>query len=151
VQIRAEPGLTEPIRQLLQEHLANMQAITPPESTHALDDDAMTSSELTYWSAWDDEQLVGCGALKRLDTHSGEVKAMRTTDAARGRGIGRAILEAIIGEARRRGYASLMLETGSMDAFIPARTLYASHGFAVRGPFGNYVEDPNSVCMELTL
>lgn len=151
VQIRAEAGLTDPVRALLAEHLADMRDITPPESTHALDERAMTAPDLSYWSAWDGEQLLGCGALKVLDATHGEIKAMRTPASARGRGAGRAILEAILDEARRRGYVSVCLETGSMEAFVPARTLYASRGFVERGPYGDYVDDPNSVFMELVL
>ena len=149
--IRQETGLTDPIRELLAEHLADMRAVTPPESVHALDETAMTAPELSYWTAWDGDTLLGCGALKALDARHGEVKAMRTPAVARGRGAGRAVLEAILDEARARDYAAVYLETGAMEAFIPARTLYAARGFVERGPFGDYGPDPNSVFMELVL
>jgi putative acetyltransferase len=103
------------------------------------------------WSAWEDGALLGCGALKALAEDCGEVKAMRTHDEHRRRGVGSRILEHIIEEARRRGYRWLYLETGALPAFAPGRALYARYGFAFRGPFADYVDDPNSVFMEKAL
>lgn len=144
--------LTRPeIHALLEEHLQSMHAISPPESVHALDLARLRSPDITFWSAWDGTWLAGCGALKRLDRTHGEVKSMRTTAAYRRTGVGRALLVHIIGVARARGYARLSLETGSMEAFHPARELYRSFGFAYCGPFGPYAEDPNSVFMTLQL
>jgi putative acetyltransferase len=128
-----------------------MHQITPPESVHALGLEALRSPEITLWSAWDGEVLLGCGALKALDGESGEIKAMRTDDAHRRRGVGSRILERIIQEARRRGYRRLYLETGSMAEFFAAQALYRRYGFEFRGPFGDYVEDPNSVFMSKDL
>lgn len=136
---------------LLQEHLDEMYAVTPHESVHALDLARLRVPEVTFWTAWDGEALAGCGALKALDARSGEIKSMRTARSHRGRGVGRRILEHILDEARRRGYEALYLETGAMDFFAPARGLYARHGFTLRGPFGDYREDPNSVFMEKAL
>jgi putative acetyltransferase len=139
------------IHALLNEHLQNMYAVSPPESVHALDLDRLRRPEITFWSAWEGSELVGCGALKELDPRHGEIKSMRTPEVLRRRGAGRALLTHIIQVARSRGYQRLSLETGSQDAFKPAQTLYASAGFAVCGPFGDYIEDPNSVFMSLRL
>ena len=147
LQIR-EDDLTGPkIAYFLQEHLDEMHEITPPESIHALDLDALRSPEITFWSAWEGGELLGCGALKELDASSGEIKSMRTAKAHRGQGIASQILEHIIQEAKRRAYNSLNLETGAMAEFAPARALYTRYGFEYRGPFAEYVDDPNSVFM----
>lgn len=139
------------IRALLEEHLAHMRSLSPPESVHALDADRLRSPDVTFWTAWDAGALAGCGALKALDARHGEVKSMRTAAAHRRRGVARRLLAHILDEARRRGYARLSLETGAMDAFAPARALYARHGFAPCAPFAGYVDDPNSVFMTLDL
>jgi putative acetyltransferase len=144
--------LTRPqIQALLNEHLENMRAITPPESVHALDLDRLRTPDITFWSVWDGPQLVGCGALKELDPRHGEVKSMRTPQALRRRGAGRAVLTHIIAIARSRGYQRLSLETGATEPFRPAHALYSSTGFTVCGPFGEYREDPHSVFMTLVL
>lgn len=135
------------IRALLEEHLRSMHELSPPESVHALDLAALRRPEITFWTAWSEEALVGCGALKELDAAHGEVKSMRTPAAHRRSGVGRAMLEHIIAVARSRAYARLSLETGSMDAFLPARRLYESFGFSYCAPFADYAEDPNSVFM----
>jgi putative acetyltransferase len=135
------------IHELLNEHLQDMRAISPPDSVHALDIERLRHPTITFWSAWQDAALVGCGALKELDGGHGEIKSMRTAQAYRRTGAGRAILAHIIGQARARGYRRLSLETGSMDAFVPAHRLYASCGFVFCGPFGDYIEDPHSVFM----
>ena len=140
--------LTGPqIRALLEEHLRNMYEVSPPESVHALDLSALRKPDITFWTAWSDGELQGCGALKELDRTHGEIKSMRTPQALRRRGAGRAMLDHIIEEARRRSYERLSLETGSMEAFAPAQKLYESAGFRTCPPFGDYAEDPNSVFM----
>jgi putative acetyltransferase len=139
------------VHALLEEHLRSMYELTPPESVHALDLDELRSPDITFWSAWDGDTLVGCGALKELDATHGEVKSMRTPARLRRRGAGRAVLAHIIDEARRRGYRRLSLETGSFDAFKPAQRLYESFGFEPCGPFADYSDDPNSVYMTRVL
>ena len=139
------------IRALLNEHLQSMHALSPPESVHALDLEKLRAPGITFWSAWEGTVLLGCGALKELDRTHGEIKSMRTPDAHRRKGTGRAILAHIIETARSRGYERLSLETGSMKAFRPAQRLYESFGFTYCGPFGQYVEDPNSVFMTMRL
>ena len=135
----------EDIANLLQEHLENMKEITPPKSVHALDLEALRSPEITFWTAWSDDELLGCGALKELNSKSGEVKSMRTTKIHLRKGVGSKMIEHIIQEAQRRNYARLYLETGALPEFIPARTLYQRYGFKYTQPFAEYTEDPNSV------
>ena len=139
------------IHALLSAHLHNMYALSPPQSVHALDLGRLRSPEITFWTAWDGNLLIGCGALKELDARHGEIKSMRTPEALRRRGAGRALLNHIIAVARTRGYQRLSLETGSMEAFRPAQKLYESAGFTCCGPFGQYLEDPNSAFMTLRL
>lgn len=139
------------IRALLEEHLADMRRISPPESVHALDLDALRRPEISFWTVWEGDALLGCGALKQLDAAHGEIKSMRTARAHRGKGVARFVLTHILDEARRRGYARLSLETGSQPDFEPARRLYASVGFESCGPFEDYVLDPNSVFMTRSL
>lgn len=139
------------IAELLQEHLDDMHVHSPPESVHALDLDALKKPEITFWTVWLDDRLVGCGALKELDKTHGEIKSMRTPNDFRGKGVGKLMLRHIIDEARRRNYKRLSLETGSMEAFEPARRLYESYGFSECGPFADYVLDPNSLFMAIEL
>lgn len=139
------------IRALLEEHLRHMHELSPPESVHALDLDALRRPEITFWTVWSGAELLGCGALKELDATHGEVKSMRTAAQRRRSGVARAVLAHLIGVARARGYARLSLETGSMPAFEPARRLYAAFGFTDCGPFADYAPDPNSVFMTRTL
>ncbi|MGC1457294.1 MAG: GNAT family N-acetyltransferase [Steroidobacteraceae bacterium] len=139
------------IHALLNEHLRNMYEITPAESVHALDLERLRGPDITFWTAWEESELMGCGALKELDRRHGEIKSMRTPQALRRRGAGRAILNHIIGVARARGYERLSLETGPMQTFKAAQALYASAGFIYCGPFGDYREDPHSVYMTLRL
>ena len=135
------------IRALLEEHLASMRRHSPPESVHALPIEELRKPEITFWTVWENGELLGCGALKELDAQHGEIKSMRTAARHLRKGVARTLLRHIIGEAARRGYRRLSLETGSMAVFEPAHQLYARHGFAVCAPFASYVKDPNSVCM----
>jgi putative acetyltransferase len=139
------------VRELLEEHLRNMRSISPPESVHALDLGGLRRPEVTFWTVWSGDELRGCGALKELDAQHGEIKSMRTALGARRTGVAKAVLEHIIGVARSRRYARLSLETGSQDAFEPARRLYEGFGFDYCPPFEGYVEDPHSVFMTLLL
>jgi putative acetyltransferase len=144
--------LTRPaVHQLLNEHLRNMFALSPPESVHALDIDRLRQPGITFWTAWQGDLLLGCAALKQLDARHGEVKSMRTPAAHRRRGAARALLAHLIEAARSRGYERLSLETGPRSTFEPAHRLYEAFGFADCGPFGDYVQDPHSVFMTLRL
>lgn len=135
------------IHQLLREHLQSMALHSPPESIHALDIDALRQPEITFWTAWEGAQLLGCGALKELDAGHAEIKSMRTSTQHLRKGVARKMLAHIVDEAQRRVYRRLSLETGSANAFAPARKLYESFGFSYCGPFATYVEDPYSVFM----
>jgi len=137
----------DPTRALIARHLAGMRGNSPPGSVHALEIDTLRGPDVTFWSVWLGEEIAGCGALKRLDARRGEFKSMRVADAFLGRGVGKALLEHLIREARARGMESLWLETGSSSAFIPALRLYESAGFVRCGPFDGYTDDPFSVFM----
>src|SRR5262244_1520386 len=123
LEIRLDDLAGVEIRALLAEHLRNMHQLSPPESVHALDIAALRKPEITFWTAWSNGELLGCGALQELSAVHGEVKSMRTVSAHRRKGVARAMLQHIIAEARERSYARLSLETGSMPAFEPARRL----------------------------
>lgn len=135
------------IRALLEEHLASMRRQSPPESVHALPIEGLRQPEVTFWTAWEKGELLGRGALKELDAGHAEIKSMRTAARHLRKGVARTLLDFMIGEAGRRGYRRLSLETGSMAAFEPARQLYARAGFAFCEPFADYLPDPNSVFM----
>lgn len=139
------------IHALLDEHLRSMHAQSPAGSVHALDLARLRDPSISFWSAWDGNTLLGCAAMRELDGQHGEIKSMRTPAARRRQGAGKALLAYLIGEAQRRQYRRLSLETGAQDAFAPARTLYAQAGFVPCGPFGDYRLDPNSVFMMRTL
>jgi putative acetyltransferase len=132
---------------LVARHLRGMHEHSPPGSVHAFGVAGLRQPGVTFWSAWSGEELVGMGALKRLDAERGEIKSMRVADAWLGTGVGRAILDHIVAEARRLGLTSLWLETGSSPAFTPALRLYETAGFTRCGPFDGYVDDPFSVFM----
>jgi putative acetyltransferase len=152
---RDSPGRAD-VQQLLSEHLADMFATSPAESVHALDSAALSGPGITFWTAREDSEVLGCGALKLLERgqdgiKQGEIKSMRTAAHARGRGIATLLLTHVLAEARQGGYDRLYLETGSQDFFAPARRLYQRHGFGFCPPFAGYGEDPNSVYMTLAL
>ncbi|MEO7447165.1 MAG: GNAT family N-acetyltransferase [Humibacillus sp.] len=144
--------LTDPaVIALLDGHVSQLRSISPPESTHALDLDGLRAPGVSFWAAREGNEVLGCGALTEVEPGHGEVKSMRTAPAARRRGVARAVLAAILDEARRRDLTQLSLETGSADFFAPARSLYAAHGFVECGPFGSYGLDPHSTFMTLKL
>lgn len=139
------------IKSLLEEHLENMKQISPPESVHALDLEKLRVPEITFWTVWEEDLLLGCGALKELTPFYGEIKSMRTPLKHRRRGASKIILKHIIDVAKERNYKQLSLETGAAEAFKPAHKLYESFGFNYCEPFGDYKKDPNSVFMTLLL
>ncbi|WP_461187937.1 GNAT family N-acetyltransferase [Arthrobacter sp. Z4-13] len=144
------------VHQLLSEHLADMFATSPAESVHALDHSALSAPSIAFWTAREDGDLLGCGALKLLEsppglTKHGEIKSMRTAASARGRGVATLLLRHILDDARTRNLERLYLETGTEDYFAPARRLYARNGFTECPPFAGYILDPNSIFMELRL
>lgn len=147
MEIRIDDLKGPEVIQLLHTHMQSMVAQSPPESVHALDLDGLRRPEITFWSAWQDSELTGCGALKELDPRHGEIKSMRTVSSRLRQGVASHLLRHILDEAGRRSYARLSLETGSTEGFAPARRLYARFGFTPCTPFADYVEDPFSVFM----
>lgn len=139
------------ILDLLREHKQHMVDTSPEDAMHTLDIDRLRAPDITMWSAWDGNELLGCCALKEIDDSCGELKSMRTATAHLGKGVATDLLQHIIVAAKGRGYTHLYLETGSSPAFTPAHTLYQKSGFQFRGPFANYREDPVSRFMQLEL
>lgn len=137
--------------QLLQQHLNDMALHSPPESIHALDLSRLKTPDISFFTAWDNQQLMGCAALKALDDGNGEIKSMRTATHYLRRGVAAGLLDHLIALAVQRQYQALWLETGSMAAFAPARRLYTQTGFVECEPFADYAPDPNSVFMTLAL
>lgn len=135
------------IQDFLAQHIQDMQATSPPESKHALDIEALRQPDIQFWSAYEDQQLLGCVALKTHISGIGEIKSMRTAIDARGRGVGIKLLEFLLESAKQNGIRQIYLETGSMEFFEPARKLYLKYGFEKCGPFADYKSDPNSVFM----
>lgn len=136
---------------LLEEHLRNMHELSPPGQVFAFNADKLRAPGITFWTAWREDELLGCVALKALTATFGEVKSMRTPAAARRQGVGRTLLAHLVQVARARRYERLYLETGRHPAFIPAHALYRAAGFCACGPFGDYVDNGNSVFMSLDL
>ncbi len=147
---RSDPALPQNVA-LLEAHLESMRSITPPEAVHALDIEALRVPSISFWSATRDGVTLACGALKDLGDGHGEIKSMHTAAAARRQGVGRELAVAILAEAERRRFRRVSLETGSTEAFAPARAMYASLGFESCGPFGHYTEHPHSAFMTLEL
>lgn len=151
MQIREDDLRGPEIAELLQAHLDTMAKHSPPESVFALNLSALRAPDITFWSVWEADALLGCGALRELDSRQGEIKSMHTAAAHRGKGGAQMLLTHIVGEARNRSYQRLSLETGSVAAFAAAQKLYARNGFVKTGPFGGYIENPFSLFMTLDL
>jgi putative acetyltransferase len=144
--------LTGPeIRALLNEHFAGMLANSPKDSCHFLDFEGLKAPGVNFWSVWEGDQLLGCGAMREIDPAHGEVKSMRTHANHLRKGAGAAMLRHIIAVAKSRSYLRLSLETGSGPAFDAAHALYLRHGFSYCAPFADYTEDPFSRFMTLAL
>ncbi|MEU8466312.1 GNAT family N-acetyltransferase [Streptomyces sp. NPDC029003] len=139
------------IAAFLSAHVQQMQSISPPESKHALDLDALRRPGVTFWSVRDGDTVLGCGAIKRLDAGHAELKSMRTSPARKRNGIGSFLLGHILTEATRMGFTRLSLETGTAEFFLPARKLYEKFGFTSCEPFADYLPDPHSTFMTKTL
>ncbi|MFF4625360.1 GNAT family N-acetyltransferase [Nonomuraea jabiensis] len=139
------------IAAFLEEHLREMHSITPAESVYALDLDGLRVPEVTFWSVYDGDQLVGCGAIKRIDDRHGEIKSMRTARERRRDGVASLLLTHMLEEAKAMGLERLSLETGSTEHFERARKLYEKFGFEPCGPFAGYGPDPHSAFMTRTI
>ena len=146
----ADPNADD-VRALLERHLSFARVQSPPEHVHALNTGAWADPGLTLFGARRGGSLVGVGAIRRLDDTHAELKAMHTRAEARGQGVGQAMLTHLLRVAEARGYQRVSLETGTMDAFAPARALYLKAGFRPCPPFGRYTVNPYSVCMTLVL
>ena len=142
---------SDDVRTLLDRHLAFAREVTPPDHVHAMDVDDLLSPAVTFFSGRRDGVLLGVGALKRLDETHAELKSMHTSEAARGQGVGRAMVGHLLAVAADRRYQRVSLETGTMDAFAPARSLYTKAGFEPCAPFGEYTVNPHSACMTIDL
>lgn len=136
---------------LLREHQQALQASSPPEACHVLDLSGLRSPSISFWTAWDGEALLGCGALKQLAADRGEIKSMRTATPHLRKGVGAAILAHIVAEARARRYRRLSLETGSGFEFRAALALYLNAGFVDGEPFGGYPPTPFTNFLHLSL
>jgi putative acetyltransferase len=151
MEIRIDDLQGAAVAALLQTHLDAMHQHSPPESVHALDMNALRQPAITFWTAWDGDDLMGCAALKTLSSDHAELKSMRTAATHVRKGVGRALLRHIEAAARSEGMRRISLETGPHAPFLPAQRLYASEGFAVCGPFADYLLDPYSLFMTKAL
>jgi len=148
--IRQDDPTAPYVADLLAHHLHELHSVMA-EHAFALDATGLSAPTITFWTLWQDDALAGFGALKELDPAHGEVKSMRAAPAARGKGVGRALLDHIIGEARKRGYARLSLETGTAPLHLPAISLYRSAGFLSCEPFADYEASPHNQFFRLDL
>jgi len=151
VVIATEDPLATDVQALLLVHLAFAREVTPEMHVHALGVDGLLDSSLTVFGARRDGELLGIGGLRQLNSRHGELKSMHTSQAARRQGVGRAIVVHVLRVATERGYERVSLETGTMDSFAPARALYSAMGFTRCNPFGEYTDNPYSLCMSLGL
>ena len=150
-EISSDDPRLDDVRKLLERHLAFANEHSPPEDVHALDVDGLLDPAVAFFSFRRNGELLAVGALKRLDRHHAELKSMHTAEEARGQGVGRAMVDHLLGVAHDRGFQRVSVETGTMRAFTAARALYTSTGFVPCRPFGEYVESANSICMTLFL
>jgi putative acetyltransferase len=149
--IARESPLGADLSLLMERHTADMHAETPPESIHMMDASALAIPEVAFFVMREDGQPIGMGAFKRLNADHGEIKSMHVLHEVRGRGLSKAMLQHLEGEARAAGLTRLSLETGAEPIFVPARELYARAGYAECPPFGSYKHDPHSVFMTKVL
>jgi putative acetyltransferase len=145
--VRPDDLSSPPVQALIAEHLTGMHGNTPAGHVHALAIDGLRAPEVTFWSAWLDGQLCGCGGMKALSATAGEVKSMRTRPAYLRKGVGQAVLDVIVRTARERDYTHLHLETGTGEPFAAAHALYLRNGFSWCGPFGDYTATDFNVFM----
>jgi putative acetyltransferase len=151
MEIKIDRLTSDSISELINQHQQEMAIHSPQESRHVLGLKSLKKPGITFWSAWENKKLVGCVALKQLNSNQGEIKSMRATPQSRGKGVGKKLMEHIISVSKQRSYQALYLETGSMQAFEPAIKLYEKYGFSFCQPFADYKLDPNSVFMVLKL
>ena len=139
------------VNELLKKHFVELRSVSPEGSTHVLDTNGLKDPSIKFWSLWENNKLIGCGALKFLDKDHGEFKSIRVADEFRNKGIGERIINHLIEEAKKLKISKLSIETGSGDFFLPARKLFSKFGFKKSSPFAHYKEDPNSCYYTLNL
>ena len=139
------------VNELLKKHFIELRSVSPAGSTHVLDIEGLKNETIKFWSIWDDENLIGCGAIKILSKYDGEFKSIRVHDNFRQRGYGKRIISTLISKSRDIGIKNIFIETGSGKFFEPARKLFKSCGFEVCDPFGHYKNDPNSCYMKIKI
>ena len=133
------------VNQLLKKHFIELKAASPEGSAHVLDISGLQVPSIKFWSLWENDQLVGCGALKILEKTHGEFKSIRVHDKFRGKGMGIKVINLLINEAKKLAIKRISIETGAGDFFIPARKLFNNCGFKSCQPFAHYKEDVNSL------
>ena len=151
MEIRIDDLKGEEVARLLQEHHEDMLEHTPAESVHALDLSGLQAPDVTFWSAWIDDELAGCGAIKIIAAGHAELKSMRTARTHLRQGVAQRLLTHILTTVAEQGITKVSLETGTPDSFIPAQKLYRDFGFNECAPFADYREDPYSLYMTKTL
>ena len=139
------------VHELLTKHFVELRAVSPEGSAHVLDIPGLQDKSIKFWSLWNNDMLMGCGALKFLDKEHGEFKSIRIHDNFRRKGNGISVINHLINEAKKLNINKLSIETGAGDFFKPARILFKQCGFEVCGPFAHYKEDINSVYFTKTL
>ena len=139
------------VNSLLTKHFIELRSVSPEGSTHVLDIPGLKISSIKFWSLWDNDQLIGCGALKFLSDTHGEFKSIRVADKHRKKGMGEKIISHLITEAKKIGIKKLSIETGAGVFFLPARKLFKKFGFKNCKPFAHYQEDPNSCYFDLDI
>ena len=139
------------VNELLKKHFIELRAASPEESTHVLDIHGLKAPSIKFWSLWENDELIGCGALKFLDKEHGEFKSIRLADKFRKKGNGIKIIKHLIEEAKKLNIKKISIETGAGSFFKPARNLFNLCGFKTCKPFAHYQEDVNSVYMNLLI
>tara|TARA_B100001250_G_scaffold107195_1_gene90384 strand:+ start:6251 stop:6706 length:456 start_codon:yes stop_codon:yes gene_type:complete len=139
------------VNELLTKHFIELRSVSPEGSAHVLDISGLKVPSIRFWSLWDKNELLGCGALKFLDKEHGEFKSIRVSDKHRGKGVGEKIISHLIDQAKQIGIKKLSIETGAGDFFSPARKLFIKFGFKNCKPFAHYKEDPNSCYFNLEI
>tara|TARA_A100001011_G_scaffold389289_1_gene470484 strand:- start:1654 stop:2112 length:459 start_codon:yes stop_codon:yes gene_type:complete len=139
------------VNELLKKHFVELRSVSPSGSTHVLDINGLKDKSIKFWSLWENDELIGCGALKLLESDHGEFKSIRVANKYRGKNYGTKIIRYLIEEAKKLKIKKISVETGSGDFFVSARRLFSSFGFKKCEPFANYKIDPNSCYMSLKI
>ena len=139
------------VNNLLKKHFIELRTVSPEGSTHVLDIEGLKDPSIKFWSLWENNELIGCGALKFLEKNHGEFKSIRVADQFRKKGSGERIINHLIEEAKKLNIVKLSIETGAGEFFLPARNLFSKFGFKTCPPFAHYKDDPNSCYYTLNL